>query len=138
MSSWFFDGTHSVPLLTPMYSWFWIRYCGYGSQYAAETLSMPRYKGFVMRDVEGSNYIAMRIVKDEEEIRQRTAKFKEALVPWIEDFDGMWGAQRDELLTLYGKLKAADLDKATNIELMHHLWDMIVPAAECGKYTFRE
>ncbi len=45
MNSWFFDGTHSVPLLTPMYSWFWIRHCGYGSQYACETLSMPRYKG---------------------------------------------------------------------------------------------
>ncbi len=44
MNSWFFDGTHSVPLLTPMYSWFWIRHCGYGSQYACETLSMPRYK----------------------------------------------------------------------------------------------
>ena len=27
ISSYFFDGTHSVPLLTPMYSWFWIRYC---------------------------------------------------------------------------------------------------------------
>ncbi len=125
INSWFFDGTHSVPLLTPMYSWFWIRHCGYGSQYAAETLSMPRYKGFALRDVEGSDYIAMRIVKDEEEIRKRTAKFKEALVPWIEDFDGVWGAQREELLTLYEKLKAVDLDKATNIELMHHLWDMI-------------
>ncbi len=125
LSSWFFDGTHSVPLLTPMYSWFWIRNCGYGSQYAAETLSMPRYKGFALRDVEGSDYIAMRIVKDEEEIRQRTAKFREALVPWIEDFDGMWGAQREELLTLYNKLKTLDPDKATNIELMHHLWDLI-------------
>ena len=125
MNSWFFDGTHSVPLLTPMYNWFWIRHCCYGSQYAAETLSMPRHKGFAMRNVEGSDYIAMRIVKDEEEIRQRTAKFQEALAPWIEDFDGMWGAQRQELTTLYDKLKVLDLDKATNIELMHHLWDLI-------------
>lgn len=137
LSSWFFDGTHSIPLLTPMYSWFWIRYCGYGSQYAAETLSMPRYKGFVMRDVEGSNYIAMRIVKDEEEVRRRTAKFKEALVPWIEDFDGMWGAQREELLALYGKLKAVDLDKATNIELMHHLWDMITTCRRMWEIHFQ-
>ena len=44
LDSWFFDGTHSVPLLTPMYSWFWMKYCGYGSQYSAETLSLPRYK----------------------------------------------------------------------------------------------
>jgi phosphohistidine swiveling domain-containing protein len=125
ISSYFFDGTHSVPLLTPMYSWFWIRHCGYGSQYAAETLSMPRYKGFTLRDVEGSDYVGMRIVKDEEEIKKRTVKFKEALAPWIEDFDGMWGSQIKELTAKYKKLRAVDLDKATNIDLMHHLWDMI-------------
>jgi len=125
LNSLFFDGTHSVPLLTPMYSWFWIRYCAYGSQYAAEILSMPRYKGFALRDVEGSDYIGMLIVKDEEEIRKRTAKFKEALVPWIEDFDGMWGGYREELLNMYEKLKVLDLEKATSIEFMHYLWDMI-------------
>ncbi|MCK4792233.1 MAG: hypothetical protein KAV87_51360 [Desulfobacteraceae bacterium] len=125
ISSYFFDGTHSVPLLTPMYSWFWIRYCGYGSQYAAETFSMPRYKGFTLRDVEGSDYVGMRIVKDEEEIKKRTAKFNEALVPWIEDFDGKWGAHQEELLSIYEKLRAFDLEKATSIDLMHHLWDLI-------------
>jgi len=125
ISSYFFDGTHSVPLLTPMYSWFWIRYCGYGSQYAAETFSMPRYKGFTLRDVEGSDYVGMRIVKDEEEIKKRTAKFNEALIPWIEDFDGKWGAHQEELLSIYEKLRAFDLEKATSIDLMHHLWDLI-------------
>jgi pyruvate,water dikinase len=123
--SYFFDGTHSVPLLTPMYSWFWIRHCGYGSQYAAETLSMPRYKGFTLRDVEGSDYVGMRIIRDEEEIKKRMPKFREALVPWIEDFDGMWGSQIKELTASYEKLRAVDLDKATNIEAMHYLWDMI-------------
>ena len=69
MNSWFFDGTHSVPLLTPMYAWFWIRHCGHGSQYAAEKLSTPRYKGFALRDYEGGTYIGMRIVRDEAEVR---------------------------------------------------------------------
>jgi pyruvate,water dikinase len=125
LNSWFFDGTHSVPLLTPMYAWFWIRHCGHGSQYSAETLSTPRYKGFAMRDYEGGTYIGMRIVRDEAEIGRRTAKFKEALIPWIEDFDGIWERQRKELLGMYDKLKAVDLDKASNIDLIHHLWDMI-------------
>ena len=66
ISSYFFDGTHSVPLLTPMYSWFWIRYCSYGMQYATEKFSAPRNKGFTLRDVEGSDYVGMRIIKDEE------------------------------------------------------------------------
>jgi len=125
ISSYFFDGTHSVPLLTPMYSWFWIRHCAYGSQYAAETFSMPKNKGFTLRDVEGSDYVGMRIIKDEEEIKRRTVKFNEALVPWIEDFDGIWGDQQKELLSMYEKLRSFDVDNATSIDLMHHLWDLI-------------
>jgi len=125
LNSWFFDGTHSVPLLTPMYAWFWIRNCGHGSQYSSEKLSTPRYKGFTFRDNEGASYIAMRIVRDEAEIAERTEKFKEALIPWIEDFDGIWAKQREELLSMYDKLKAVDVDKATNIDLIHHLWDII-------------
>jgi hypothetical protein len=31
LNSYFFDGTHSVPLLTPMYAWFWCRHCGHGA-----------------------------------------------------------------------------------------------------------
>jgi phosphohistidine swiveling domain-containing protein len=137
MNSWFFDGTHSVPLLTPMYSWFWIRHCGYGSQYACETLSMPRYKGFTLRDVEGSDYIAMRIVRDEAEVAKRTAKFKEALIPWIEDFDGIWAKQRKELVAMYDKLKAVDLEKASNIDLIHHLWDMISTSRRMWEIHFQ-
>ncbi len=125
LNSWFFDGTHSVPLLTPMYAWFWIRHCGHGSQYSSEKLSTPRYKGFILRDHEGASYIGMRIVRDEAEVAERTEKFKEALIPWIEDFDGIWAKQRKELLSMYDKLKALDVDKASNIDLLHHLWDII-------------
>lgn len=123
--SWFYDGTHSMPLLTPMYDWFWIRYCGYGSLYAAEALSIPRSKGFGMRRCEGATYIGMRIVKDEAEVEQRRVKFVEALKPWIEDFDAVWGGQKDELMGLYDSLRAYDLEKATKVDLVHHLWEMI-------------
>jgi phosphohistidine swiveling domain-containing protein len=67
----------------------------------------------------------MHILRDEAEIDKRTAKFKEALVPWIEDFDGKWGDYKNELMTIYGRLKSVNLERATNIELIHHLWDLI-------------
>jgi phosphohistidine swiveling domain-containing protein len=67
----------------------------------------------------------MHILRDEAEIGKRTAKFKEALVPWIEDFDGKWGGYKNELMAIYGRLKSVDLDRATNIDLIHHLWDLI-------------
>ena len=135
--SWFFDGTHSVPLLTPLYDWFWLRDCSYGSFFGAESLSIPRSKGFAMRRYEGGTYIGMRIVKDEAEVEKRTAKFQEALVPWIEDFDGVWGAQKDELLSIYGKLKALDLDKANDMDLMHHLWDMVAAGRRMWEIHFQ-
>ena len=125
MHSYFHDGVHSVPRLTPSYSWFYGRYNPYGSQYACEILSIPRCKGWAQKIKDGSTYVAMHIIRDEAEIEKRTAKFKEALVPWIEDFDGKWGGYKNELMTIYGRLKSVDLEKATNIDLIHHLWDLI-------------
>jgi pyruvate,water dikinase len=125
LHTYFHDAVHSVPRWTPMFSWFWTRYCGYASQYGCETLSIPRSKGWTERDKDGASYLAMHIVRDEAEIEKRTVKFKEALVPWIEDFDGMWEGYKNELMTIYGRLRALDVDKATNIELNHHLWDLI-------------
>jgi pyruvate,water dikinase len=125
LHSWFLAGQHSFPRFTPLFSWFWIRYCGYGSQYGAEMMSLPRSKGFTLRDFEGGCYIGNRIIRDEAEIEKRTAKFGQAIRPWIEDFDGKWEALRTELLTRYKRLEAIDLDQATNVDLLHHLWDLI-------------
>lgn len=125
LHSFFFDGTHSIPRMTPMFSWFWNRYPSYGNQYAAENLSLPRYKGFCQRDFEGASYVGLRIVRDEKEIQERAEKFQEALVPWIEDFDGIWEGYKDEITAIYDRLKSLDVDKATNIELLNHLWDLI-------------
>lgn len=125
MHSYFHDGVHSVPRLTPMYSWFYGRYNPFGSQYACEMLSIPKCKGWSQKIKDGSTYVAMHIIRDEAEVERRRARFKEALIPWIKDFDGLWEGYKKELMTLYGQLKSLDLDKATNIDLLHHLWDMI-------------
>jgi phosphohistidine swiveling domain-containing protein len=125
MHSYFHDGVHSVPRLTPMFSWLYGRANPMGSQYACEMLSVPKSKGWAQKIKDGATYVAMHIVRDEAEIAQRTARFQEAMIPWIEDFDGKWEGQKNELLGIYEKLKSLDLDKATNIDLLHHLWDMI-------------
>ena len=125
MHSWFHDGVHSVPRLTPMYGCLYGRNNPMGSQYACETLSIPKSKGWSQKLKDGSTYVAMHVIRDEAEIEKRRAKFKEAMIPWIEDFDGKWQSQKKELLEIYDHLKSLDLDKATNIDLLHHLWDMI-------------
>jgi pyruvate,water dikinase len=125
LHSWFLDGSHSFPRFTPMFSWFWIRYCAYGGEYGAEMMSLPRSKSFTLREFEGGSYIGNRIIRDEAEIEKRTPKFKEAILPWVEDFDGKWEGLKNELLSMYKPLQDVDLDKATNIDLMHLLWDLI-------------
>jgi phosphohistidine swiveling domain-containing protein len=114
--AWFLDGTHSVPPWTPMFGWFWINFCRHGMQYGAEKLSLPTVKGWDWRFKDGGAYLCLLLVKTEEERKQREARFREAIKPFIDDFDGMWNGFKGELLALYEPVKTVDLDKATNTE----------------------
>jgi pyruvate, water dikinase len=125
MHSWFLDGTHSVPPWTPMYGWFWIRFCSHGLKYAAAEFSIPTCKGWEMRYKDGGSYNAFHVVRDPEEIKARSIEFQKRLRPWIEDFDGLWDEGKKELLGMYDKLKALDVDNATNFQLYQHNYDLI-------------
>ena len=123
--AWFLDGTHSVPPWTPMFGWFWINFCRHGMQYGAEKLSLPTVKGWDWRFHKGGGYLTLLLVKSEEEKQRREARFRKAILPFIEDYDGLWGGYVDEILTRYDKLKALDLDEATNIELLDNFEETI-------------
>ncbi|MBI5445568.1 MAG: phosphoenolpyruvate-utilizing protein [Deltaproteobacteria bacterium] len=116
--AWFLDGTHSVPPWTPMFGWFWINFCRHGMQYGAEKLSLPTVKGWDWRFHRGGGYLTLLLVKTEEEKREREKKFREAIRPFITDYDGLWRGFIDEVLGLYAGLKKLDLDDATNVELL--------------------
>jgi phosphohistidine swiveling domain-containing protein len=125
MNSWFLDATHCVPPWTPLFSWFWNRYVSHGLKYAAATLSIPSCKGWEMRYKDGGCYLGFHIIRDDELVKKREVKFQEALEPWFENYDGLWAGYMQELLAMYEKLKAIDLDKATNIELLYHNYELI-------------
>ncbi len=125
MHSWFFDGTHSVPPLTPLYAWHWVKYCSHGFKTACTELSIPTCKGWELRTLNGSIYCAFHIVRDPKEIAQREVKFRQALRPWLEDFDSLWAGHKQELLSIYNKLKELDVDNATNLQLYHHNHDLM-------------
>lgn len=126
MHSWFLDGTHSIPPWTPLYGWYWIRYCCHGLKVACAELSIPTCKGWEMRFRDGGSYNAFHIVRDEKEIAEREVKFREAMRPWIEDFDGIWEGQKQELLDIYNKLRELDVDSASNLQLYHHNYDLMM------------
>jgi len=123
--AWFLDATHSVPPWTPMFGWFWINFCRHGMQYGAEKLSIPTVKGWDWRFKNGGGYLALYVVEDEEEIKERGVKFRQAIRPFIEDYDGLWGGFVSEILGHYDRLKQVDVDEADNIELLAHFEDVI-------------
>jgi pyruvate,water dikinase len=125
MNSWFLDGTHSIPPLTPLYGYQWVRYCGHGLKFACTELSIPTCKGWELRFLNGGIYCAFHIVREQKEIAQREVKFRQALRPWIEDFGGLWAGHKKELLSIYAKLKELDVDNATNLQLYHHNYDLM-------------
>jgi phosphohistidine swiveling domain-containing protein len=123
--AWFLDGTHSVPPWTPMFGWFWINFCRHGMQYGAEKLSLPTVKGWDWRFHKGGGYLTLLLVQSEEEKQRREAEFRKAILPFIEDYDGLWGGYIEEILGRYENLKALDLDKASNIELLDNFEETI-------------
>jgi len=116
--AWFLDGTHSVPPWTPLFGWFWINFCRHGMQYGAEKLSLPTVKGWDWRFKNGGGYLTLLLVKSEDEKSQRELRFREAIRPFVDDYDGLWHGQLQEMLGLYEDLKKLDVDKASNIEVL--------------------
>ena len=96
--AWFLDATHSVPPWTPMFGWFWINFCRHGMQYGAEKLSLPTVKGWDWRFMNGGGYLTLLLVKSEEEKQRREVEFRKAILPFIQDYDGLWNGFVKEIL----------------------------------------
>jgi phosphohistidine swiveling domain-containing protein len=123
--AWFLDATHSVPPWTPMFGWFWINFCRHGMQYGAETLSLPTVKGWDWRFKDGGAYLCLLMVDSEQEKAEREKKFREAIRPFVENYDGLWGGYVKEMLKRYDNLKALNVDTATNIQLLENFEEVI-------------
>lgn len=122
---WFFDGTHAVPPYTPMTGYFWASFLGHGFQWGAEKLSVPTMKGWATRIHNGGLYMAPIVVTDPEEIKLREVKFREQLIPFLEDYNGTWHQYIDEMVGHYERMMKVDVDNVSNIELLEHFEDAI-------------
>jgi phosphohistidine swiveling domain-containing protein len=122
---WFQDGAHSIQAWTPMFGWFWANLCRHGSQYAAEKLSLPTFKGWDCRFKDGRGYFAPLIVKGADERKAREERFRTAIKPFNDDFKGMWNHYLEDITRRYEDLKRLDLDAATNSQLLKHFEETI-------------
>jgi phosphohistidine swiveling domain-containing protein len=103
---------------------YWARGCTHGLKYVNSYFNLPTCYGWQGRGIQGGIYWSFLIEKDEKKIKEREVKFKKALKPFIEDFDGIWQKNKQELLSMYKELKKFDPSTATNIDFIHLHWDL--------------
>jgi phosphohistidine swiveling domain-containing protein len=123
------DVVHGRPPLKPLYigiGWYWYYH---GFRNGAETLQLPTTRGWDSRFVNGYPYITA-IQTTDEEIKEREPIFREKIKPFIEDFDGVWGAYKNELMEVYKEAKESrglrewsDIKKLSNNELLSFFLD---------------
>jgi len=123
--TWICDQVHSWPRLMPMDAWFWERYCTYGDVYGYDLICLPRVKGMIRRVRNGADYLAFKVISDEKEVEQREIKFKETVLSLSTEFPQWWPRAKEELMEMFTRLKKVDLDAASNIELLDHLYDLM-------------
>jgi phosphohistidine swiveling domain-containing protein len=124
--SWFIDGTHSCPPLDPFSLYeYWARGCGHGLKYINELLSIPGSYGTEGRTIDGAVYWCFYIVRDENERRKRGDRFREALKPFLDDYQGVWERNKKELSSIYQRLLSFNPQSARGIDYVHFHWDCI-------------
>ncbi len=123
--AWFLDATHSVPPWTPLFGWFWVNFCRHGMQYGAEKLSLPTVKGWDWRFKDGGGFLTLLLVDSEEEKKEREARFREGIRPFIENYSEVWQGFVDEMLKRYESIKSVDYEAISNIELLDKFEEVI-------------
>ena len=73
----------------------------------------------------GGGYLTLLLVKTEEEKQRREVEFRKAILPFIQDYDGLWNGFVKEIMGRYEAFKKFDLEKATGIELLQNFEDTI-------------
>jgi phosphohistidine swiveling domain-containing protein len=75
--------------------------------------------------MKGGGYLTLLLVKSEEEKQRREVEFRKAILPFIKDYDGLWGGFVKEIMGRYENLKKCDTEKASNIELLDNFEETI-------------
>jgi pyruvate,water dikinase len=101
---WFCDVVHGTPPWKPLYLMYgWALYSRIQRCY--ERLQVPNSKGWDVRIKDGYVYVGV-MLTSEEEARERAPIFREKIRPYIEDFNGLWDREKQELKRTYEDLRA--------------------------------
>ena len=122
---WIYDGGHTPPGLAwcPMFVWWWMYGVNVPMAQAMEDMPTPRSKGPRSRSLRGYHIVTVSVPKTEAEIKERTAKYTEAIRPWLEDPDKVLKGIIAEVTGAYDKYKKYDYAKASWRDLIQVVVD---------------
>jgi phosphohistidine swiveling domain-containing protein len=86
---WIYDGGHTPPGAAwgPMFVWWWLYGVDVPLAQAMEDMPTPRSKGPRSRSYRGYHMVTVSTPVSEEEVQERTERYREAIRPWLEDPD---------------------------------------------------
>ena len=122
---WVLDRKEVVRSPTPFDMWMLqYNYDNRGLQYGHEYFAVPECKGFDCKLKDGWVYNGTLFTTPEER-KEREPMFKERIAPWVEDFGKEYHKGVDELMGLYEKFKALDMEMLEDWELVEAFEDWI-------------
>ena len=114
---WILDRKETLRCANPFDLWMLqYSYDNGGLQYGHEYFCVPECKGFDCKLKDGWVYDGS-IFTTPEERKERTVKFEERIAPWIEDFGREYQKGVDEVMAMYEKAKAVDLENIEDWQL---------------------
>lgn len=131
---WIYDGGHTPPgaAWSPMFVWWWMYGVNVPMAQAMEDMPTPRSKGPRSRSLRGYHMVTVSVPASEEEVKERTERYRDAIRPWLEDPDKILKQAISYVSENYVKYKNYDYAKASWRDLIqliadwkdfcHHFW----------------
>ncbi len=115
--TWLIDFVHFYPPMCPYSLHLSCQGTQLGWSHAADYISEPYTRAIAWRPVRGLGALTAIPVEDEQDIRQREAKYRERMRPYFEDFNKQYSATKAALDRIYTPLKQVDFDKEDDFKL---------------------
>jgi pyruvate,water dikinase len=129
---WILDRKETLRCATPFDLWMLqYNYDNLGLQYGHEYFSVPECRGFDCKLKDGWVYNGT-LFTTEEQRKERTAKFEVRIAPWIEDFGREYHKGVDEVMRLYEKARAVDVEQCEDWELSDAFDDWVMLYRRAG------
>lgn len=122
---WVWDMGHTPPgaAWEPLFAEWWMYGVDVPLAQALEDMPTPRSKGPRSRSNRGYHMVTVSVPHSDEELKDRTERYREAIRPWLEDPDKILNQAIAEVTAVYEKYKKYDYANASWKDLIQWIID---------------